>query len=96
MNKVILQVPMSKELKLAGQKAAQEQGFSSLQEFVRVFLTKFAKHEVSLAVQEEAEYLTPAQAKRVDKKYQQFLKDKKAGKTFTAHSVEELMEQLTS
>lgn len=38
MQKTILQVPLSQNLKINAKNAAHEHGFSSLQEIVRVFL----------------------------------------------------------
>ena len=42
---------MSKSLRIKAEKTAIEQGFSSLQEFVRVFLKKLADGEVNLVIQ---------------------------------------------
>ncbi len=52
MNKTILQVPMSTQLKNSAEEIASQQGFSSLQEVVRVFLTKFAAKKMEMSWQE--------------------------------------------
>ncbi|EKD67262.1 MAG: hypothetical protein ACD_48C00510G0004, partial [uncultured bacterium] len=40
MDTTILQIPLSKSLKLTSQEVANEYGFSSLQDLLRVVLTK--------------------------------------------------------
>ena len=42
MNRVTLQVPISKDIKIAAQEKAEAMGFSSLQEAVRLFLNKLS------------------------------------------------------
>jgi len=49
---------MSKDLKEKAQSASQDLGFSSIQEAIRVLVTKFAKKELSLKVTEEVEEVT--------------------------------------
>ena len=51
MDKVTLQIPMSKSLRIKAEKTALEQGFSSLQELIRVFLKKMADGGVNLVIQ---------------------------------------------
>ncbi len=51
MQKSILQVPLDTQLKTNAAKAATEQGFSSLQEIVRVFLTQLASNKVEISLQ---------------------------------------------
>lgn len=50
MNTTILQVPLNKSLKAKSLAAAKEAGFSSLQEAVRVMLTKLSKKELTFSV----------------------------------------------
>lgn len=45
----ILQIPVKKDLRDRAVRAATLEGFSSLQEAVRVFLNKFAAHKVSVS-----------------------------------------------
>lgn len=47
MNTVTLQVPMSKTLRQQAQVVADEYGFSSIQEVIRLFLNRFSQ-KVSL------------------------------------------------
>ena len=43
MQRAVLQVPINSQLRQQAEKAAMSQGFSSLQEIVRLFLTKLAE-----------------------------------------------------
>jgi len=52
MNKTILQVPLSRQVKIDAEKAASAQGFSSLQEAVRVFLNKLAQGNIHVSFEE--------------------------------------------
>lgn len=52
MNKTILQVPLSQQMKIDAEKAASAQGFSSLQEAVRVFLNKLAQGSIQISFEE--------------------------------------------
>lgn len=69
MNRVVVQVPMSKELKDQADIISADLGFSSIQEVVRVLLTKLSKREFSLKVEEAEEitHLSPAAEKRFKK-----------------------------
>lgn len=48
MDAITLQVPMNKDLRDKATKMAKEEGFSSLQELIRVFLTQFVKNKLIL------------------------------------------------
>jgi hypothetical protein len=96
MNRVILQVPVTRDLRDAAENTALDFGFSSLQEALRVFMTKMANKQVTLSFEDKTEYLTDVQEKVLAKKYNKFLADKKNGKTFVAHSTEGMFSQLTS
>ncbi|OGE71221.1 hypothetical protein A2617_03525 [Candidatus Daviesbacteria bacterium RIFOXYD1_FULL_41_10] len=78
MQRVIVQVPMSKELKNKAEIISADLGFSSIQEVVRVLLTKLSKKEFSLKVEEaeEINYLSPA----AEKKFRKAVADIKAGR----------------
>lgn len=92
MNATILQVPISKSLRDEAVIAAREQGFSSLQEIVRVMLAKLASKQLAISITEEP---VVRLSKRAEKRYAKMDKDFKEGKNvFTANSVEELMQQL--
>lgn len=55
MQRVVVQIPMSKQLKEKAELVSADLGFSSLQEVIRVLLTKLSKNEFNLKV-EEGEY----------------------------------------
>ena len=94
MDRVILQVPMSKTLRKQAETVAYDFGFSSLQEIIRVILTKLAKRELSLKITEaEVIKLSPAAKRRYEKMTQDF----KAGRNiYRAKNVEDLMRYLNS
>ncbi len=75
MSRVVLQVPMSKDLKVEAEKAALAMGFSSLQESVRLLLKKLANRELKVTVTEE-ESLSP----EAEARYEKIIKDIEAGK----------------
>ncbi|MBI2315190.1 hypothetical protein HYU93_04015 [Candidatus Daviesbacteria bacterium] len=66
MNRVIVQVPMSKELKEKAETVSSDMGFSSLQEIIRLFLNKIAAGEVNVRFEETVK-LSPKAVKRYDK-----------------------------
>jgi antitoxin component of RelBE/YafQ-DinJ toxin-antitoxin module len=61
--KTILQVPVDKQLKDNAERAASLQGFSSLQEIVRVFLTQLATNKVEVRLG-DAIILSPENERR--------------------------------
>ena len=77
MQRVIVQVPMSKDLKEKAEVVSSDLGFSSVQETIRVLLTKLSKREFSLKVEEteEINYLSKA----AEKKFKKAVEDIKAG-----------------
>ncbi|KKQ41422.1 MAG: hypothetical protein US60_C0040G0005 [Microgenomates group bacterium GW2011_GWC1_37_8] len=96
MQKVIVQVPTTKKLKEAASKRAENLGFSSLQEILRLFMAKLSRGEVNVSLEENVEYLTPQEDAVLERRYKEFLEEEKKGKTFEAHSAEEMIKQLTS
>ena len=78
MQRVIVQVPMPKELKEKAEMVSVDLGFSSIQEAIRVLLTKLSKKEFSLKV-EEVEEITNL-SPQAEKKFKKAIKDIKAGK----------------
>lgn len=90
MQKTILQVPMDKQLKNNAEKIASQQGFSSLQEIVRVFLAQLASNKVEITLQESLS-LSPGNEKR----YAKMTKDFESGNNvFAAKSIEDLTAKL--
>ncbi len=79
MNRIILQVPMKKELRDKAAIAAKNNGFSSLQEAIRVLLSKLAKKELTIRVGNEEEQLSP----RLARKYDKIVEEIKQGKNVT-------------
>lgn len=96
MNTITLQVPVDKNIKLSAQAAANNMGFSSLQDAVRLFLANLAAGRLSatFSSQEPNEILTPAQEKVLMRKYHQAQKEIARGQYTTAHSAEEFIAQL--
>lgn len=94
-NRLIVQVPMSKELKEKAESVSADLGFSSIQEAIRVLLTKLSKREFSLKVEEveEITYLSPA----AERKFKKAVEDIKAGRNVTkTKNVDELLTLLNS
>lgn len=90
--KTILQVPIDKGLKSRAEKAASAQGFSSLQEVVRVFLAQLASNKVGVTIQEISR-LSPTNEKR----YLKMTKDFESGENLsTAQSVDDLISKLNA
>lgn len=96
MQKVTVQIPTTKKLRDRAAKSAVEYGFSSLQEMLRLVMNKIANKEIKVSLEENVEYLTPQEDVVLEQRYKDFLKEEKKGKTFEAHSVEEMMKQLAS
>ena len=92
MAKTILQVPVSKELKEKAEKAASKQGFSSLQESIRIFLAKLATNRLEITIQEPVR-LSEATEKRYLKQTADFEKNKNI---IPAQNVEELVAKLNA
>lgn len=81
MQRVIVQVPMSQSLKNMAEDVASDMGFSSLQEAIRVILTKLAKNQLSLRV-EEVEEITDL-SPRAERRFKRALADIRAGRNIT-------------
>jgi antitoxin component of RelBE/YafQ-DinJ toxin-antitoxin module len=94
MKRIILQVPMQKTLRDEAAEAAVSQGFSSLQEAIRVLLKKLARKELTFVATEPEERLSPRAAARYDKMVDDVRSGKVKTKSFT--SVDALMEHLNS
>lgn len=94
MNKTVLQVPLGATLRKKAEEGALQEGFSSLQEAVRVFLKKLAEKRVGITLQ-ESEKMTQLSPKAI-KRYNKMIDDIEAGKvkTKTFSSAESLMKHL--
>ena len=93
MNRTVLQIPLPKELKLSAEKAALDAGFSSLQEVLRVFMSRFASKKIDLTFEENIVYLSP----KAEKRYAKIDEDIKKGKNvYAAADVDDFLRQLHS
>ena len=77
MNRVIVQVPMTAELKNQAEIASRHHGFSSLQEAIRLLLHKLPKNEISLRVIQDEDVVLSQKAK---KRYDRLIAEIEAGK----------------
>ena len=92
MNKAILQIPINENLRNRASKNASLQGFSSLQEVVRIFINKFAKDEIQFNFTEPVIYLSKKNDERYDKMVKDFEQGKNVSKSFS--DVDSLMREL--
>lgn len=93
MDTTILQIPVSKSLKSDATLVAKDYGFSSLQEIIRVLLTKLARRQLTVQIEE---MVTPL-SRQAERRYLKMEKDFEAGKNVkTFSTVDELMKDLTS
>jgi len=90
MDTVVLQIPLSAQLRRSAGAVAKDYGFSSLQEIVRVLLAKLARRELAVNI----EAVRPLSS-RNEKRYLAMDKDfAKKRNVFMAKNVDELMGQL--
>ncbi|HCM82117.1 MAG: hypothetical protein UV63_C0033G0006 [Microgenomates group bacterium GW2011_GWC1_43_11] len=92
--RIIMQVPLPKTLKISSEVVARDMGFSSLQEAIRVFLRKLSARELTFTLREPVERLSP----RAEKRYLKMLKEIKEGKVKTKSfvNVDEMMSYLNA
>lgn len=89
MNRTILQVPINGVLRREAEEQALSQGFSSLQEAVRIFLKKLARGAIGITFNDKESVQLSARAiKRYNKISENFRKGKNV---YTAKSVDDLM-----
>ncbi|MBI3379253.1 hypothetical protein HY029_00700 [Candidatus Gottesmanbacteria bacterium] len=91
MNTTIIQVPVTKVLRDQAVRVAQESGFSSLQDVIRIFLTKLARKQIAVNLEDTSMPLSWKNEKRYIRMDKDFDKGKNV-KSFS--SVEELMKNL--
>jgi hypothetical protein len=92
MDTTILQIPMAKSLKLSAQEVANDYGFSSLQDLLRVILTKLSRRELVVSIENTVQL-----SKKNDSRYSKMSKDfvyKNNIKSF--FTVNDLMKNLRS
>jgi len=91
MDTTILQVPLSKTLKRSAQEVANEYGFSSLQDLLRVILTKLSRRELIVSIEEPLVHLS----KKNEERYLKMTEDFKINHNiYHADSAEDLIKQL--
>lgn len=91
MNRVVLQIPMEKDLKNEAEIVAIAQGFSSLQEAIRVFLKRFASKKMTITFED-----TIVLSKKAQRRYARIDEDLKNNKNiFEAKNTKDLMKQLS-
>ncbi len=93
-DRVILQVPMSRTLKERAEIVALDQGFSSLQEIVRVILNRFTAKELQVTITNAEPIKLSAAAK---KRYQNMREDfRQKRNVYLAENADDLIRQLNS
>ena len=92
MRKTILQVPVSKDLKEKAEQAATKQGFSSLQESIRVFLTELSQGNLKISFEPVVKLSSKAESRYL----KQTLDFEKNKNIISAKSAEELMAKLNA
>ena len=90
MNKTVLQIPINQDLKISAEQEALSQGFSSLQELVRVFLSKIAARKIEITLQEST-----LLSEKNEKRNLGMIKDFELSKnTYSSNSVSDLVNKL--
>lgn len=90
-----LQIPIANSLKREAKAMVKEQGFSSLQDFIRLILTKLVRNELAIHIESKDEYirLTPDAKKR----YKEIVNDIKANRNIIeAKDAADFLEKLRS
>ena len=92
MNTVTLQIPLNKTLRDRAASHFLKQGYSSLQDAIRVFLTQAADKQIKVTFEQPVVLLSAKAAKR----YDHMIEEIESGKIkpFMANSVDELMAHL--
>jgi hypothetical protein len=94
MNNFKLQVPLDKKTKNEADKKAEELGFSSLQELVRVLLKNFSAGKINLFFHPYEEYLSEKEEKRLLGIERRLNKEIGSGKNKPFSSIEEMKKHL--
>ncbi len=80
---------MSSDLRKSAERAAKDQGFSSLQDVIRVLLAKLANRQLAITVEDR---LSP----KAERRYAKMIKDIESGKepVYEAKTTQDLQDQL--
>ena len=87
----ILQIPISSDLRYKAELEAQNMGFSSIQEVVRVILTKIANKKLSFYIDDNSMPLGARAIARYEKMDEDFKNNRNV---YTANSAKDLISQL--
>ncbi len=87
-----IQIPMKMSLKKKAEKVAEDYGYSSIQEVVRVFLMSFSEGRIktSFMVEDTVEHISEEYEQFLDKRLKETKEAIKRGNAYTIHSAEEL------
>ena len=80
MNNTVIQIPISKQLRQQSETAANQAGFSSVQEVIRVFLCQFSQQKIVLNFDNPGIKLSPEN----EKKYLKIISDLQKNKNITS------------
>jgi antitoxin component of RelBE/YafQ-DinJ toxin-antitoxin module len=95
--KTTIQIPVDKSFKIIAEKHASKLGYSSLQEYIRVFLKQSIDKKFNLFSSTfPPEYITPEQEAILDKQWAKTQKDIKKGDFIKSSNVDELMAYLNN
>jgi hypothetical protein len=87
-----IQVPINKHVLLKSRKRAEALGFNSINEVVRIFLTRFGENELTLSfIDHEYERKQAAYIAKLDRDFEETLHDIKAGKLKGYTNAEDLV-----
>jgi antitoxin component of RelBE/YafQ-DinJ toxin-antitoxin module len=93
MDTTTLQVPLTKTLKSSATQVAREYGFSSLQEIVRVMLSKLAKKEFVITFGEQ--FPTVALSAKNEARYAKMEEDFRSGRNvYSTDSLDDFFAKL--
>lgn len=96
MHKVTVQVPMSNDLRKKAEIASIDMGFSSLQETIRVLLTKLSKRELMIKIENQTEE-TFSLSLKAEQRYKKAAEDIKSGQSlYKPKNKKEFFEMLNS
>ncbi|OGG19256.1 hypothetical protein A2721_00280 [Candidatus Gottesmanbacteria bacterium RIFCSPHIGHO2_01_FULL_47_48] len=92
MDTTVIQIPIAKSLRDSALEAAHEAGFSSLQDLLRLLISKVSRREISISV---TEWPAVKLSKKNERRYLKMTEDFKAGKNwYQAKDIDDLMRQL--
>lgn len=91
--KTIIQIPVEKKMRDAFEVRAHKNGFSSIQDALRLFMQQYIERKINVGFTEPPVRLSKKNASR----YEKMMKDFESGKNISvAHSVDEFIKQLNA